>query len=332
MTNQKENFSTTQTLNHSTSTNTTVSVIMNCLNGEKYLNEAIDSVYAQTYKDWEIIFWDNASTDSSAEIARSYDERLRYFKGEETIPLGAARNKALKNCRGEYVAVLDCDDVWFPAKLKKQMSLFQKNPEIAVVYSACQTIDSNGCALEKTKWKFYRGMIFDDLLRHHFIPPSCTIVMKRKYIHAVGAFSKYSASIDFDLLLKLAFRYPFDFVDEILALYRMHNQAISFDYEGGYMECCEILEGWKKHPVCQSPSKAKLINSAIGRTFYIRGVYGIVQNKDAKKARMNLYKSMRIAPSLKTLIFLLINIFNIPRMDKIMVFIRKTTGRGIISR
>ena len=73
-----------------------VSIVMNCLNGEKYLRESIDSVYGQTYKNWEIIFWDNNSTDKSAEIANSYDSRLRYFKGELTISLGAARNKALE--------------------------------------------------------------------------------------------------------------------------------------------------------------------------------------------------------------------------------------------
>ena len=60
-----------------------VSVIMNCYNGEKYLREAIDSIYAQTYTNWEIIFWDNASTDNSAEIAKLSDSRLKYFYGEE---------------------------------------------------------------------------------------------------------------------------------------------------------------------------------------------------------------------------------------------------------
>jgi len=323
MTAQQSNNSATRPL---------VSVIMNCLNCEKYLREAIDSVYAQTYPNWEIIFWDNVSTDRSGFIANSYNSRLKYFKGDKTIPLGPARNKAIEHCEGDYIAILDCDDVWLPQKLKKQMSLFQKNPEIAVVYSDCQTINSNGCPLKKTKGKFYRGMIFDDLLRHNFIPPSLTVVMKKECIHAVGKFSEYRASIDFDLLLKLAFRYPFDFVDEILASYRLHNQALSFDYEGAYMECYEILEGWKKHPACQSPSKTKLINSAVGRLFYIIGVYSLVQDKDAKKARMNLYKSMRIDPSLKTLIFLLISFVNPSRMDKIMLLIRKTTGRGIIAR
>jgi len=97
--------------------NPKVSVIMNCYNGEKYLKEAIDSVYAQTYPDWEIVFWNNASTDRSAEIARGYDMRLRYFEEEEKIPLGAARNRALEQTRCNFVAFLDWDDLCMPGKL-----------------------------------------------------------------------------------------------------------------------------------------------------------------------------------------------------------------------
>ena len=61
-----------------------VSVIMNCYNGQKYLKEAIDSIYKQTYKNWEIIFWDNFSKDASAKIAKSYDYRVKYFLPAET--------------------------------------------------------------------------------------------------------------------------------------------------------------------------------------------------------------------------------------------------------
>ena len=84
-----------------------VSVVMNCYNGEKYLKEAIESVYAQTYRNWEIIFWDNASTDNSKRIAKSFDSKLHYFLGERTITLGAARNKALSKCNGDYIAFLE---------------------------------------------------------------------------------------------------------------------------------------------------------------------------------------------------------------------------------
>ena len=84
-----------------------VSVIMNCLNCEQYLRDAIDSVYAQTYDNWEIIFWDNGSCDKSGEIAKSYDSKLKYFKTEETSILGTARVLAVEQANGEYFAFLD---------------------------------------------------------------------------------------------------------------------------------------------------------------------------------------------------------------------------------
>ena len=99
-----------------------VSVIMNCLNCERYLNEAIDSVRAQTYSNWEIIFWDNASNDRSASIVKEYnDPRIHYFRGDKTILVYAARNKALSQCHGEFIAFLDCDDIWMTEKLSKQI-------------------------------------------------------------------------------------------------------------------------------------------------------------------------------------------------------------------
>ena len=112
-----------------------VSVLMNCLNGGRYLREAFDSVFAQTYKDWEIIFWDNASTDNSVEIARSYGDRVRVFNSVSTQVLGRARNFAVNQARGKYIAFLDCDDIWLPQKLEKQMALFENDPELGLVFS-----------------------------------------------------------------------------------------------------------------------------------------------------------------------------------------------------
>jgi len=112
-----------------------VSVVMNCRNSAKYLREAIDSVYAQTYSDWEIVFFDNQSTDDSAKIARSYDSRLRYVLSDASVSLGEARNRALRECRGEFMAFLDCDDLWLSDKLERQMAAFDKNPSVSFAHS-----------------------------------------------------------------------------------------------------------------------------------------------------------------------------------------------------
>ncbi|MCD7983653.1 MAG: glycosyltransferase, partial [Desulfovibrio sp.] len=110
-----------------------VSVIMNCLNSARDLRAALDSLMAQSFEDFEVIFWDNGSTDDSPAIARSYGPRLRYFRGEKTVPLGAARNLALAQARGRYLAFLDCDDLWRPQKLEKQVALFEANERVGLV-------------------------------------------------------------------------------------------------------------------------------------------------------------------------------------------------------
>ena len=98
-----------------------VSVVINCYNGEKYLNEAINSIYSQTYTNWEIIFWDNVSTDNSAAIAKFYDHKLKYYCSDIYTPLSQARFQAVKKANGEYLAFLDCDDIWNADKLEKQV-------------------------------------------------------------------------------------------------------------------------------------------------------------------------------------------------------------------
>ena len=103
-----------------------VSVIINCFNGEKYLSEAINSVLFQTYKNWELIFWDNQSSDRSAEIALSYDDpRIKYFYASKHTLLYEARNQAIEKSKAEFIAFLDADDWWESDKLAIQLAHFE---------------------------------------------------------------------------------------------------------------------------------------------------------------------------------------------------------------
>ena len=104
-----------------------VSIIINCYNGETYLKECIESVLSQTYKNWEIIFWDNKSKDKSAEIFKKYkDERFKYFYSNEHTSLYKARNLAMKMSTGDYIAFLDTDDLWDSNKLETQISILKE--------------------------------------------------------------------------------------------------------------------------------------------------------------------------------------------------------------
>lgn len=102
-----------------------VSVVMNAHNSSEFLREAIGSVIVQTYTNWEIVLWDNASTDNSREIASSFeDERIDYRATSEKVSLYESRMAAVAECRGSLIAFLDCDDTWFPEKLQRQMEVF----------------------------------------------------------------------------------------------------------------------------------------------------------------------------------------------------------------
>lgn len=208
-----------------------VSVIMNCLNGEKYLREAIDSVFAQTYPSWEIIFWDNASTDCSGEIAQSYDSRLRYFRAEKTIPLGAARRQAVEQAQGDYLALLDYDDVYLPRKLEVQVRMAETNPDLGMVFSDCIFIDSKGGTLGRCFSKYrppQDGNVLLGLLsgRNFIICP--TPLMRTAAVRKVGGFNPaFTYSEEYDLFLRIALEYHVAYTTEPLAKYRLHAGNIT---------------------------------------------------------------------------------------------------------
>lgn len=207
----------------------TVSVIMNCLNGERYLREAVDSVFAQTYRDWEIIFWDNASTDASAAIAKSYGERVRYFRSEETHPLGKARNLAMQQSRGEYLAFLDCDDIWLPQKLERQIPLFEKDSKVGLVFSDAIYFGQQG-----RSWKLYRrgypprGCVFRDLLNHYFLSMG-TVVIRRSALLGLDEWFDDNLTMveEVDLFLRLAYQWDVDYIAEPLSKYRIHSESLT---------------------------------------------------------------------------------------------------------
>lgn len=224
-----------------------VSVIMNCLDCARYLREAIDSVYSQTYPNWEIIFWDNASTDSSAEIARSYDARLRYFRGEETIPLGAARNQALKQARGEYLAFLDCDDLWLPQKLAKQIPLFN-DPEVGLVF--CDTIyfnDSNYAERLYNLRKYATGRCFSSLLMDNFMAmPSVVIRQKALSEQSEWFDPRFSMNEEADLFIRIAYTWKIAMVNEPMAKWRLHHSSLTWRNFAGFAdEYVEMLAKYR---------------------------------------------------------------------------------------
>ena len=156
-----------------------VSVIMNCLNCAADLPAALASVRGQTFQDLEIVFWDNGSTDESGAIAQAYGPGLRYVRGERTVPLGAARNLALAEARGRYVAFLECDDLWRPTKLEKQVALFAAHARGGLGCTDTEIVEG-GRVLSRVFAQCApgRGRVFGELMARQWISMSSAMVRR----------------------------------------------------------------------------------------------------------------------------------------------------------
>ena len=210
-----------------------VSIIMNCLNGSEYLKEALDSVMMQTYKNWEVIFWDNASTDDSASIAKSYGGKINYFCSDSTIKISIARERAFNEASGEYIAILDVDDIWFPKKLEKQIDVFKKNKNIGVVFCDTMNFDEGGDRFNQFSLvRPFRGKVFGKILRNNFLS-SVALVFKREVLFSLDYIydKRFVAIEDYDLTLRIAMKNQYDFVNEVLCKRRMGSGV---SYEPGF--------------------------------------------------------------------------------------------------
>jgi glycosyltransferase involved in cell wall biosynthesis len=198
-----------------------VSVIINCLNGENFVRQAIQSVYDQTCQDWEIIFWDNASTDSTPDIARSFaDGRLRYFRSRETVPLGTARQWAMAEARGEWLAILDHDDLFLPRRLERQLAELAKD-DYVFCYAGYREVDEGGRLLRSVVPRFRSGDVLNDLLSD-FECNIVTAMMRRDVLTVmkVDTISGFAMADEYYLYLGLAGRGKVCVVPEVLAVYR----------------------------------------------------------------------------------------------------------------
>lgn len=200
-----------------------VSVIMNCFNSDEFLRESIESVINQTYKNWELIFWDNQSTDNSANIAKSYnDSRIKYFYAPKFAPLYGARNYAVKEAKGDFIAFLDCDDLWKNDKLEKQISLMH-NGDFGLCYTNFYIMGQN-----KNKKLFVKtqpsGYIFKHQIANYSIGILTVMISKKAYDNIEDKFdSSLNFPGDYDLFIRLLKNEKACYIDEPLAYYRASN-------------------------------------------------------------------------------------------------------------
>ena len=205
-----------------------VSVIINCHNGEKYLKKCISSIINQKYQNFEIIFFDNFSSDNSKKIAIDFKEkRLKYFFNEKKIPLYQARNKALKKTTGEIIAFLDVDDWWDKNYLNSRKNAFN-NKNYDIFYNNVFIFYEN--KKRYVKYKNYHlpsGKIHNSLSKDYFIIISGLMVRKEVF-SKIGKFnSNFNIIGDFDFVMRASKVFSFQAFNLPLTFYRIHQNNYS---------------------------------------------------------------------------------------------------------
>ena len=258
---------------------------MNCYNGERYLREAIDSVLVQTYKNWEIIFWDNQSTDSSAEIFKSYDDpRLKYFFAPTHTLLYEARNFAIDKADGDFFAFLDVDDWWYPEKIEMQVPLF-KDSEVGFVCSNYWIKkEKNGTHKLFRKKAIPQGWVLNDLLMDYSVG-LLTLMVRRVAFDTLkgGCDPRFHVIGDMDLVVRLAVKWKMACCQEPLAYYRLHGENEGQKQKARSVAECQIwVEELGQIPdVVILPGYKKIVDELT----YVKGRLCIDQNKKGEAIR-----------------------------------------------
>lgn len=207
-----------------------VSVIMSVYNGEKFLRTAIDSVLAQTFRDWELIVVDDASTDSTPEILSEYrDPRIQVLRNETNRKQAVCSNRGIAAASGRYIARLDADDVALPDRLAEQVAYLETHPDVILVASAAYFIDETGSRIG-----LQSGGLDDCALKFRFAVLNplihSTVVFRAEAARQANGYDEdpqYWVAEDLEFLLRIAFRGKAYVLSQPLAEYRVHPSSVS---------------------------------------------------------------------------------------------------------
>ncbi len=230
----------------------TVSIIMNVRNGAATLRAALESAFAQTYRDWELIVWDDCSSDDSAKIAAEFsDPRIQYFLAPQLTALGQARESAVRKARGEWLAFLDQDDIWLPRKLELQIALTD-SPEVGLVYGRTVCFYPSGRERDYDQFhefsKLPDGDIFAELLSLGcFIAMSSALIRRSAVEETGGVPAHIHISPDYYWYLAVSRRHSARAVQQVVCRYRVHPDNMTQLYRRESLEeTLLLIEEWGK--------------------------------------------------------------------------------------
>ena len=291
-----------------------VSVIMPTHNCAAFIVEAIESVLAQTYAEYEIIVVDDGSTDDTSTVLAPYRNKIRYLY-QAKRGCAAARNAAIGEARGELIALLDADDIWFPNKLELQVEALRAHPDSALCFTDFLEFDMSGVTTHSrlntranarswferhwiSKSDVACGPMYKELLQANWIHTS-SVIMRKTVLAEVGGYDEaFAAGEDYDLWLRIARTHPLVCVNRVLSGYRYRPQSLCGPMESRGMSYSQIIaQVLEKHLREKSiPSALRdLVAEKVGQCYWELGWSLFRQNRLADSREL-LWRGFRHRP------------------------------------
>ena len=226
-----------------------VSVIIPAYNAEPFIRDTLDSVLSQTYQNIEVLVVDDGSRDNTTEIVENLAKNdLRIILLHQTNQgVAAARNLAIKNAKGEYIAPIDADDIWFPEKLERQMEvMLNSDSSVGLVYAWSVYIEEDSTLTKTCQTSYVEGDVYINLLYGNFLGNASSTLIRRSCFNRVGGYNRQmkeqdaQGCEDWELYLRISEYYKFRVVPEVLIGYRQVIGSMSFNDER-MKRSCEFL-------------------------------------------------------------------------------------------
>jgi glycosyltransferase involved in cell wall biosynthesis len=304
-----------------------VSVVIPAYNAEKCLGDALDSVVAQTYRPIEVIVVDDGSTDNTAKVTKIYELRhfrndqrenditLKYFYQKNGGP-SKARNAGIRASKGEYIALLDADDLWTRTKLEKQVRLFERDPTIDIVFTNVNIMRLKNIQIEEFtvfQKKKLNSTFFgheyivvnplEKLMRLNFMPTSSVIAKKACFING-GYFNEKRRYVeDWELWLKMSLYCNFGYVSDVCVHKKEKGDGLSSNELEMILSIINIFESF----IEENKSSGLPLNPAVLSNFlktqYKWTGYFLMKNRHKKLARSYFRKSLNKGVDFKTVLY-----------------------------
>jgi glycosyltransferase involved in cell wall biosynthesis len=273
-----------------------VSIILPTYNGLPYLREAIESVRAQTFTDWELVVIDDGSTDDSVRWIESVaDARLRILASEHIAHRARLRNRGIAEARAQWIAFIDSDDRWKPSKLERQLAYHAAQPDLQWSYTGRVAIDAEGKLFQHPQhqpWRPHRGRILVPLIALEATIALPSVLVRRSLLDRIGGFADQRWGEDYDLWVRLAQEVECGLIDEPLVEIRAHPSTSAGRPEviRAYLEIHERLARTALDPVERRVARRQQAHDALrlGRN--------LIGRRQFAPAFAALFEALRLRP------------------------------------